>query len=129
MKSKRTSREVQWVSRTLLYSPVYIGICTTEAQYRHTCKRYGINGDNWILPGAEATMNTFVTAKGATTCVVCIRPRGKLTRAAYAALIVHEAVHIWQCIRREIAERDPSAEFEAYSVQNLCQDLFEAVGL
>ncbi len=64
-----------------------------------------------------------------TCAIVCVRPRGKRSRAQYAALIAHEAVHIWQRIRLELGEDSPSSEFEAYSVQSICQRLFEAVGL
>ena len=39
-------------------------------------------------------------------------------------LLLHEAVHIWQRIKQRMNERDPSTEFEAYSIQAIAQDLF-----
>lgn len=40
-------------------------------------------------------------------------------------LLLHEAVHVWQRIRELMGEREPSTEFEAYSIQSIAQDLFE----
>jgi len=40
-------------------------------------------------------------------------------------LLLHEAVHVWQKIRKLMGEREPSVEFEAYSIQAIAQDLFE----
>ena len=35
------------------------------------------------------------------------------------ALIVHEAVHVWQKIAELMGESEPSKEFEAYSIQTI----------
>lgn len=40
-------------------------------------------------------------------------------------LLLHEAVHVWQQIKGLMGEREPSSEFEAYSIQAIAQDLFE----
>lgn len=39
-------------------------------------------------------------------------------------LLLHEAVHIWQRTKQLMGEREPSVEFEAYSIQHIAQDLF-----
>ncbi len=122
--------KAKWLDVRLVPFPVYLTVCTTEREYLRVAKRLGCDepGD-WISKGADATCNTFRTSNGRPACVVCIRPRGKRTRAAFAALIVHEAAHVWQHVRSELCERNPSAEFDAYSLQSICQELFEAVGL
>ncbi|MDV7388327.1 hypothetical protein R4446_11750 [Acinetobacter baumannii] len=40
-------------------------------------------------------------------------------------LLLHEAVHVWQKIKKLMGEREPSSEFEAYSIQAIAQDLFK----
>ncbi|CAM0816916.1 hypothetical protein ACXP5J_18250 [Acinetobacter baumannii] len=40
-------------------------------------------------------------------------------------LLLHEAVHVWQKIKKLIGEREPSSEFEADSIQAIAQDLFK----
>lgn len=40
-------------------------------------------------------------------------------------LLLHEAVHLWQQVRVLMGEREPSSEFEAYSIQAIAQNLFE----
>lgn len=40
-------------------------------------------------------------------------------------LLLHEAVHVWQRIKKLMGEDNPSSEFEAYSIQCIAQDLFE----
>lgn len=125
-----SGRGAKWVDKALVHSAAYIGVCTSEAQYRYECKRMGVPGEDWIPKGADGCCRVLEHPKsGATAIIVCVRPRGKRTRAAFAAIIVHEAVHAWQHIREDIGETNPSSEFEAYSVQSICQRLFEAVGL
>ena len=38
-------------------------------------------------------------------------------------MLVHEAVHVWQAYCREIGERNPGDEQEAYAVQSIAQEL------
>jgi hypothetical protein len=45
------------------------------------------------------------------------------------ALLVHEAVHIWQDVKHRIGEDNPSSEFEAYAIQNISQELMLAYKL
>lgn len=40
-------------------------------------------------------------------------------------LLLHEAVHVWQKVRKLMGEKEPSSEFEAYSIQEIAQDLFK----
>ncbi|EZQ10741.1 hypothetical protein [Acinetobacter sp. Ver3] len=40
------------------------------------------------------------------------------------SLLTHEAMHIWQEIKKRMGEENPSVEFEAYSIQLITQDLF-----
>ncbi|MFI8146483.1 hypothetical protein [Acinetobacter sp. ABJ_C5_2] len=40
-------------------------------------------------------------------------------------LLLHEAVHVWQKVKKLMGEKEPSSEFEAYSIQSIAQDFFE----
>lgn len=44
-------------------------------------------------------------------------------------LIAHEAVHVYQRIVERMGEGKPSKEFEAYSIQRICVDLFDSYKL
>jgi len=40
-------------------------------------------------------------------------------------LLLHEAVHVWQKVKKLMGEKEPSSEFEAYSIQAIAKDLFK----
>jgi hypothetical protein len=82
----------------------------------------------WVTPGRGATTHILQNPLGDVTCVVCLGavPR-KTTYEQVAALLIHEAVHIWQQYRDEvIKEPKPCSELEAYSIQRIAQSLLEA---
>lgn len=43
-----------------------------------------------------------------------------------AALLVHEAMHVWQAFCEHVGEKSPSDEFEAYSIQSIFHELMTA---
>ena len=53
-------------------------------------------------------------------CVVYI---GDTTE--YLSTLVHESVHIWQKLKKEMSEEKPSKEFEAYSIEYIFKDLMQ----
>lgn len=58
--------------------------------------------------------------------VVCVSSQTGESLSKVMALLVHEAVHIWQWQCEFMGEDDPSREFEAYSIQAISQLLMEA---
>lgn len=58
-------------------------------------------------------------------CVVQLGDTGERSLIEIHGLLLHEAVHIWQKIKALMGEKEPSVEFEAYSVQQIAQNLFE----
>lgn len=58
--------------------------------------------------------------------IVCMADQTGEPAEKTAALLVHEAVHIWQWHCEFISENSPSDEFEAYSIQEISRHLFEA---
>ena len=119
----------KWISRTLIESPYYIALCKTEKDFERELKRMNIPKNDrpeFITCGANATVHTFESGSGKISAIVCItKPKGVSTHQLNS-LLVHEAVHIWQWIIKNIGETFPSKEFEAYSIQSISQGLMEA---
>lgn len=55
--------------------------------------------------------------------VVLLDKKASVTDSEKVALLVHESVHVWQEIRKRMGEKEPSLEFEAYSIQRIAEDL------
>jgi hypothetical protein len=51
--------------------------------------------------------------------VVLLDKKADIMDSEKVALLVHESVHVWQEIRKRMGEKEPSCEFEAYSVQSI----------
>ena len=66
----------------------------------------------------------FENAAGRHSAVVTLKVTSQ-SGVQIAALLCHEAVHIWQQARDIMGEKSPSSEFEAYSIQRIAQDLME----
>lgn len=123
------SPNVKWLTRALVDSPYYIGLCVNEAAFAKEMRRLKVPKDARpaFIPGtANACVHFLEKGDGKLLALVTItRPKG-ISRNQINALLVHEAVHIWQAVRESIGERSPSAEFEAYSIQGISQSLMEA---
>ena len=122
MKNKRA----YYISRALIISPVYMGICFNKKQFRNECKRLRI--PKKIIPdfvncNADAVTHIMKNKKNSIVCLVCIKK--SKNKVEMAGLLTHEAVHIWHEIKDYLRERDPSAEFEAICIQSIMQGLFK----
>ena len=118
-----------WCSTELILSPVKYSLCTTEKLFHKELRRLGCPRNTWPKftsnDWSGAAAHSFVSDSGKISVIVCIRPRSEHTGIQIASLLVHEAVHIWQEIRAVIGEKEPSSEFEAYSIQMISQNLME----
>lgn len=121
---------MKWLDRALMVSPYYYGLCCTEKQFHRELRRMKIDRANWPpflnTPQANATLHTWNNAEGKLMAIICIGDGHKHSIPQVHAMLVHEAVHLWQFIRQHIGEKAPSDEFEAYSVQTISQRLMEA---
>lgn len=116
-----------WMDRCLFENPYHLTLCTTEKQYKRELKRFGIpKADRPAFTGspqANACVHFFENKDIGLAAVVCIpKVKGK-TIHQINALIVHEAVHVWQDVKDSIGEKNPSPEFEAYAIQSMAQCL------
>src|SRR5512134_939745 len=96
-----------WCDRAIFVSPVYFGLCTTEAQFREVLLKMSVPQLNWpkfiTSDHYDATVHYFERQE-MVAAVVCIRIDKARNGIKVAALLVHEAVHIWQEIRQHVGE-------------------------
>jgi hypothetical protein len=122
-----------WIDRTLIESPYSIGLCQTEAQYRHELKRLKVPNhkeSEWIASDKDGCVTEVIKSDGHGHCyIVSIRATKTTQPIEVIGLIIHEAVHVWQFIREGIGEDEPSHEFEAYSIQRIAQNLIDAYNI
>jgi hypothetical protein len=120
---------MKWLDRDLITGP-YLLLATTEEQFRAGFAHCEIPAhkqpDLWIRPGMDALATYMDNPKGELVCIVSIRAREGITPIQVAALLVHEAVHVWQEFRFRIGELEPPREFEAYCIQSIAQRLMQA---
>lgn len=122
----KKNKESLWLDRSLVISPYYYRLCLTEKEFHKELKRLGIPKDQWpewVSEGYGGTAHMFTSKYDDNACIVCIRLDKDYKIHEVNGLIVHEAVHLWQAIKRELNEKEPSPEFEAYSIQAIAQRL------
>lgn len=121
---------MKWLDRALVLSPYYYGLCLTEKDFCKELKRLKVPKDTWPpflgSASANATAHFFEKGDGTLACIITLGATKGKSVAQVHALLVHEAVHLWQEIRSNIGEKAPSSEFEAYAIQTLSQRLIEA---
>jgi len=117
----------EWLDRTLVRSPYHYCLCTTEKGFNKLLKKLELPKSEWpefIKEEFGACVYTF-ESKGTNICVVNIR-KTKHPKEEIYPLLVHEAQHILQKVWRFLGEDYPSSELEAYSIQNISQNLMES---
>ena len=122
---------MKWLNRSLVDAPYSFGLCQSEKSFRREMKRLRVPRKSWPSPwipdGKDGTVHYFrQPQEKRLCCVVCIGSTKGRKRSEVEGLLIHEAVHVWQVCQKALNERKPSAEFEAYSIQNIAQRLIEA---
>lgn len=119
--------KVSWLDRSLMTGP-YLALVLSDEEFQAAMKHCGIaaaDRSRWIKTDhSDATAHFLENPKREMCCVVAIRVDGQ-TPIQVAAILVHEAVHIFQSYCERIGENSPSPEFEAYSIQMLSQRLMQ----
>lgn len=113
---------VIWCDRG--WQPVYFGFCPSKRAWKREMKRLDCKEP---YPDTDGRCTTF-TNDGKVVVIVTNRDGSENERSIteITGLLVHEATHVWQTIRNDIGEQDPSPEFEAYSMQAIFQGLLSA---
>lgn len=118
---------VQWINQTLVLGPS-VALVTSPKQYRAALRRFGVSDDEpWITDGAHACTSAFESAAGKVFCVVSVdlEATRELSPIDMTAVLVHEAVHVWQRAA-DVMGGDLGRELPAYAVQNISAELMRA---
>lgn len=123
--------KVDWLDRALFVSSHYYCLCTTEAQFHAALRHLDVPRESYpafvLNAHSDATVHYLESNDGLKhSAIVCLRVREGIEGTQIASLLVHEAVHIWQATKKDYGEREPSAELEAYAIQNIAQRLMES---
>jgi hypothetical protein len=116
--------KVVWLDRG--WQPTFIGFCPSRKAWNREMKRLGVKDEPY--PNDAAGRCTTFDSKGKVCIIVTIREACEKhhSRTEIAGLICHEATHAWQKVREVMGEAEPSIEFEAYSMQAIFQNLYQA---
>lgn len=117
-----------WLDRSLVEAPFFYTLATNEETFRKALRHLKVPRGKWptfvLNPWSDASAHEFECG-AKLAYVVSVRLREGLTMPQVAALMTHEAVHMWQVARERLGEHRPSTEFEAYAIQALTQRLLE----
>lgn len=119
---------MKWLDRELIRNPFYMCLCKDEKSFHRAMRHLKIAKPwaQWVTDGKDARVHWVESNQGKQCVIICVKGWRKRTRIEIDGLLIHESVHIWQWIKSELNESEPSKEFEAYSVQHLAQTLIEA---
>ena len=116
--------KVSWLDRRIAAPGPFLALCLSPqefAQAMRDCSSEQV--PEWVTSGKGATMHTLGNHEGKLVCVVCISGWEGRDPCEVAGLLIHESVHVWQAYCREIGEREPGDEQEAYGIQSIAQEL------
>lgn len=117
---------MKWLDRALITGPC-LALVLSEEDYHRAMTAFKVpmaQRNPWLNSDhADATAHLLEHPTQGLGAVVALRVRDGIEGVQIAGLLVHEAVHIFQHFCERIGERQPSSEFEAYSIQAMAQRL------
>ena len=105
--------------------PGYVGFTTSAKDFQREMKRIGIHGEVDFVAHeqAAATTHFFFCKDGICIIVTAPPPSRKHSAEQYAAIMAHEAGHVVEYMRDELAAgKMLGSEAEAYLIQFLVQE-------
>lgn len=117
-----------WCDKALWQCRYSYGLCLSEKEFQKQMRRMNIpvhQWPGWIGEHADASTHFLEHPDGHKAAIVCLGNQ-KLNGVQIAAVLVHEAVHIWQEHKLIVGEKVPGDESEAYAIQSISQRLMEA---
>lgn len=126
-----SERTPDWLDRSLTVCAYYYCLCVSEREFFAEVERMEVERKDFPCyftgPNGHATTHYWIH-KGKPCAIVCLDLEISLNYepTQVAALLVHEAVHIWQRHAAYIgSHNDHGDEEEAYAIQNIAQALME----
>lgn len=117
--------DIRWLDRTPAPRLPYMTLVLSPEEFEQAKTHLKVTDHiPWVNLGADATTHWWFNDDGDHVAVVSLSvPSGK-DGTEIAGLLVHEAVHIWQCYVGDILrEKSPGDEQEAYGIQWISQVL------
>lgn len=115
-----------WLNRSLVVGPFFT-LCLNEADFQRELRLMKLPHNEWPKfvknDHSHATAHIFNHHQHGLCVIVCLQDHETRKPVEVAGLLVHEAVHIWQQFCERVGESNPSCEFEAYSIQQISQQL------
>jgi hypothetical protein len=115
---------MKWLDRHTVRAP-HIALCMSERDFQQAARHCKLkDAGSWMEEGRhKAVVHTWENG-GQLTCIVCLHPdAANADPIDVACTLVHESVHIFQRLCDSIGEHQPSAEFEAYSIERISESL------
>ena len=121
---------MKWLERSLLQGG-YLALVTSQKEYERALKDLKLEDHTtpYVRQGVQACTHSFTNVQGSIACIVAIDMEDAATRdpVDVAALLVHEAVHVWQATESGAGKLGCFGdEGEAYAIQNISAQLMYA---
>lgn len=118
-----------WLDRSLLQGP-RVALVTSDKQFLAAKRSAGVEcNDPMLERGWHACVHAYTDARGELICIVGLDLNvcAQMSGVDVAALLAHEAVHVWQRVRDRFGPTaELGREMEAYAVQNIVGNLMAA---
>jgi hypothetical protein len=114
-----------WLPDTLVSSFIPYTLQTTEAGFHRVLKNMGVPLGEYPKFANPYASTVKLTKGDESKIIVSVRTDKKVDKIKMYCVLVHEAVHIWQHIKEDIGETNPSMEFEAYSIEQISRNLIQ----
>ena len=117
-----------WLDQTLMRGP-RVALVTSQQAFKRALRGVAPEGDAgaYCEPGWKACTHAYIV-DGELVCIVGVDSAAlsSLPPIDAAAVLVHEATHVWQRIRVALGPGELGAELEAYAMQNIAASLMRA---
>lgn len=114
----------KWLDRRVACPGPYLTLVLSQAECDVAMRSCGQPSIPYLsTQRADATTHLFNNGKGEVTAIVALGDTSGMAGVQVAALLVHEAVHVWQEHCASIGELRCGAEQEAYGIQGISQAL------